>query len=140
MTGRQRDDDRFTAPAKHFLRPDDRVDSVVAAFRENIGLESQNELTRSVVGEKDYDVHALQRGENVRAVRFIPDWPRRSLEPSDRVVAVDSNDKRITARTRLGENIDMTWMQEIEHAVGEDNAAAEVLPPAAGFLPRHDFF
>jgi hypothetical protein len=31
-------------------------------------------------------------------------------------------------------------MKQIKNAVGEDNTAAEVLPPPAGFFPRHDFF
>ena len=140
MTGRQWNDNCLPAPAKHFPSPDDCIDCVVAAFRENVGLESENQLQRSVVSEKHDRIHAFERREHIRSISFTTNWTRGPLQPANRVVTVYANDQRITARARFGEDVNVSGMKEIEHTVSEYNAAAEVLPPSAGFLPRHDFF
>jgi hypothetical protein len=39
-------------------------------------------------------------------------------------VAVDADDENLAERSRLLENLNMTWVEQIEAAVGEDSLAA----------------
>ena len=139
MSGRERNHYCFTAPASHFASPDNRIDRIIDAFHNYIRLQRKNELERSVVAEKNNRVNRFKAGEHVRAICFVPNRPRGTLQSSHGVVTVYSDDERIAASARLSENIDVTGMNQIEHAVCEDNLARDVLPPAAGFFPRQDF-
>ncbi len=64
---------------------------------------------------------------------FILNGSGRAFQPADRGVGIDANHQPMAKVTGLGEIVDVPKMQEVEAAVGENDALALCLPMPHGF-------
>ncbi len=135
MSRSERHYDHTPAPAFHFCRTNDRVFRIIAAFDDHVRLEMPDEVERCVLGENYDQIHALERGEHVRAFGIAPYGARRTLEASHRFIAVDADDERVGAVARRSEDVDVARMKQVEHAIGERHATLSSSFPALGLRP-----
>ena len=82
-----------------------------------------------VLVEHDDAVHRGEGSDQPGPVILVDDRMAVALESPSRGVAVDSHDEVISLGSRGLEQNDMTAMQEIEDAVGEDDGALQALAP-----------
>ena len=138
MPGCERNDDDLPSPSAHFTGADDGRFGIVAALDQHVGTEGGNQLERRVFVENDNGVHHRKRGQHVTAFGRAANGPLGSLEASNRLVAVDADDKCITGSSRTKEHVDVTGMQKIENAIRKNNPARNRRAPSAGALPAHN--
>ena len=69
----------------------------------------------------DDGIDALERGEHLGALGFGIDRPAGSLVAPHRRVGVHADDERVAERARLPQVADVAGMEDVEHAVGEDD-------------------
>jgi len=130
MAGGERNDHETTAPPFDIVAPNDFGWRVVAAFDEDVWMHRANDRERRILGEDDDGVNALERREHVRAVGLGAHRASRTFKAPHRVVAIEADDERVGGGACGDEQIDVPAMQQIEHAVGERDAAG-------GGPPRH---
>ena len=95
------------------------------------GCSAVDDLVRRVFVEDHDGVDARERREHFGALGLAIDRPIRALlERARRSIGVDGDDQRIAQAPRLAQIAHVAGMQEIEHAVGEDDLLAA--GPAAG--------
>ena len=123
----------------HNVRTDHCIRAVVAALDDDIGLQSSHDFERRVLAEHDNSVDAFQAGENERPFRLRSHRTRRTLESAHRGIAVHANDEPVPCPPRGHQHVDMTGVQEIEDAVGEDDGARAPLAPGTRRIPIEDF-
>ena len=97
-----------------------------------------DELERSILGEGNHEVNALERGEDVGAFGFRPYRPGRSLEAADGSVSVDADDQGIALGASRGQQVDVARMKKIENTIGEDYPAFPLTPPLLRLRPCSD--
>ena len=88
------------------------------------GVSSSNSTTAST---------HVERREHFRTLRLGIDRPAGALVPRTDASRVEADDQRVAERARALQVADVPGMQQIEHAVGEDDRAArrpEVLDQA----------
>lgn len=98
-----------------------------------------DELEGSVLRKYHDEIDAFECGENIRPLSLASHRPRRALEASHRVVAVDADDQRIASVARGGEDVDVPGMKQVEYAVGEGYAILSFLSPESRFVPACNF-
>ena len=135
MTWCQRNDDDLSAPAFDIRRTDDRVVRVIAALDDHIGPEMSDQVKRCVLRENYDEIDALERRENVGALRVGADGPCRALEATYRFIAIDADYQRVGRLSRGGKHVDMARMKQVEHAVGKCHSTFSARPPALRFDP-----
>lgn len=135
MSGSERHYQHAPAPALHFPCTDDSLFRIIAAFDNHVGLKMPHKIERSVLGENYDEIHALERGEHVRALRVAAHRPGRTLEAAHRLIAVDADDERVGALACGGENVDVPGMQQIEDAVSECDPTLSSRFPTPGLRP-----
>src|SRR6266403_1169107 len=138
MSGCERHYQHPPAPAFHFLRTDDRIFGIIAAFDDHVGLQMSDKIERRVLGENYNEVHALERSEHVRALRVAAHRPRETLEAAHRLIAVDADDERVGAVARSSEYVDVPGMKQVEHAIGECYPTLSSSFPTPGLGPRRN--
>jgi len=131
MSGGERNDDQTAAPSFDIRASDDIGWRVVAALDEDVRVQRTNDRERRVFGEDDHGVDALERREHVRAIGLGADRASRAFETPHGVVAIEADDERVGRGARGHEQIDVPAVQQIEHAVGERDAAGAG-PPRHG--------
>ena len=106
------------------VTPDDAVRAPVGSLDEHIGLDRRNQCLWCVFVEDRHRVDAPQCGDNLRSLVLRIDWTRWSLVGAHRAVRIDRDDQRITERPGVGRIADVTRVEQIEDAIGEDDAAS----------------
>ena len=139
MARRERNDDDVASPSAHFTRADDGGFGIVAALDQHVGTEGGDQFERRVFVENDDGVHHRERGKHVAA--FGARRERAAPVPSgaERTRRCYADDERVTGSSRAEEHVDVTGMQEIEHAIRENNPARARRAPGARALPAHEF-
>ena len=135
MSGSERHYDHAPAPAFHFCRTNDRVFRIIAAFDDHVRLEMPDKVERRVLGENYDEIHALERGEHVRAFGVAPYRARRTLEAAYRLIAIDADYERVGAAARGSEDVDVAGMKQVEDAISERHATLPSSFPALGLRP-----
>jgi len=135
MTGGERDDYDFPAPAPDFSGADDSLFGVVATLHNNVGLEVFDQVERSIFGKDYHEIDTLERSKHISALRVAADRAGRALEASNGFVAVDADDQSICGLPCCPEHIDVTGMKEVEHSIGERDPAFSSRSPTLGFNP-----
>src|SRR5687768_8562695 len=97
-----------------------------------------HELEWCVLLEDDDGVHTLERSEHIRALRLRAHGTLGSLETAHGIVAVETDDQGVTPFTRATQDIDVPRMEQVEHAVREDDPTRSCLAPAPCGGPRQD--
>lgn len=103
---------------------DDLIAGPIAALDKHVGEKCGNDFARRGLAENHDAVHALKRGKNFRAFVFWKNRPTRAFEFSDARVAIDANDKRFAEGAGLFEALNVTGMEQVKAAVGENDAAS----------------
>jgi len=86
-------------------------------------MQGDNELEWGVLRKEHNGVDRFERGEHVGARSLGVHGPPGSLEAAHRCIRVDSHYQRIAHGACGQEEIHMAGMQQIEHAIGEDDRA-----------------
>ena len=95
LTRGQRYDDDFPAPRADFPRANDRLDRVVAAFHDDIGMEMKDQLERCVLLEANHCVDHRERSKHVTALRQRANGPGGSFQSPHGGIAVHADDERL---------------------------------------------
>ena len=139
MSSRKRHNHHLPSPTFDFGRADNRVFGIVSAFHDDVGSQQLHQIERSVVRKNYYQIDAFERSENVGSLSIAANWTVRTLETADRLVAINANDQRISGRSRSAENIDMSWVKQVEDTISERDLALSRRPPALCVYPRRNF-
>lgn len=121
---------------------DDVFDSPVAAFYEDVRLNGLNQLVGSILVKGYNGVHTGERGEHIHALLCGVERARRAFEAAYRVAAVDADDEKVTELASAGQKVGVPSMQNIETAVGENDApgAAQGRNYAGDVVTAQHFF
>jgi hypothetical protein len=123
MAGSQRNHFYMAPPSLHFPGSNDGINSIVATLGYHIGPKCNNQIKRCVGIKKNHSIHRLQRGQHIGSLRLTADGTALALESFYRCIGVHSHNQGIAESARLGKDINMAGMQEIEYSVGEDDLA-----------------
>src|SRR6266404_6050449 len=110
MSESERHYQHAAAPALHFPCTDDSLFRIIAAFDNHVGLKMLHKIERGVLGENYDEIHALERGEHVRALRVAAHRPGGALESAHGLIAVDADDERVGAVARGRQDVDVPGM------------------------------
>jgi hypothetical protein len=107
-------------------------ESIIPAFDINVGLGLPNDLNGPHGGENGHSVDATESGEDVGAVGFAINRAIRAFELADGIIAIDGDEEDVTTGAGGLEVLDMAGVEEVEAAIGQDEAAPGL---ALGFPP-----
>jgi len=141
IAGRDRNGDDAAAGGFHFLATNDLIAGPIATFYENIGEKHGNQFARRWGIENHHGVYTLQRREDFRSLAFGDDRAAFAFQLADTGVAVERDDERIAEFARLLQAANVAGMQQVEAAIGENNAATVAIlaaKPQNRLLKRQD--
>ena len=130
MTRFDRHSDHPPASRLDDVAPDDGVFGPIGAFDEHVRLHRGNQIKRCVLVEDDDPINARERLEHLGPLGLAGDRTIGSLVLTDGSVGVHTNQQRIAKLTRVLQIAQVTDVQQVEDAVGEDDL------PAGGAQPR----
>jgi hypothetical protein len=113
-----------TAGGFDFFAANDLIAGPVATLDEDIGKKSGDDGARSGFVEDEDSVDAFEAGEDFGALVLRNDRAARSFEGANAAIAVDADDEVIAEGAGGFETADVSGVQKIEAAIGEDNFAA----------------
>jgi hypothetical protein len=108
----------------YFLAADDLIAGPVAAFYKHIRKQTGDDFAWGEIIENHDRVDAFQSSENFGTFAFRQDWTPGAFQLADTGVAVEANNEHVPETASLLETADVTGVQQIETAVGEDDLAA----------------
>lgn len=98
----------------------------VAAFHEHLGLDSENQLERSVFLEPNDEADRFECRDDRRTIRQTIDRTIIAFaEPPHRFIGVERDDEARPERAGLREAGDVAAVENIEYAIGEYQGALE---------------
>ena len=100
---------------------DDLIGGPVGALDEDVGLQLADDRLRRVLVEDHGGIDGRERGNHFGALVFRIDRPRRPLVRTNRSIGIDADDQRIAEGAGSVQIADVTRMEQIEDAVGEDD-------------------
>src|SRR5436190_11563348 len=113
------------APARlDGIPPDDLIRGPVRALDQNVGLHAADDVTGRVLVEDRDGVDALERGQQLGPLVLGVDRAGGTLVAADRRVGIETDDQEIAVRARRRQVTEVAGMQDVEDAVGEDDALA----------------
>jgi hypothetical protein len=135
----ERDGVHGAAAREHAGRADDVRHRPVAAFHQHVRATGLDERGRRVVVEPGHGVHRLERRDQRHAVRQRVHRPARALaQAPHRGIAVQRHDQRRAERARARQVGHVAAVQEVEHAVGENERPRQRRRPAHRRARRED--
>jgi len=124
IAGNYGDGNDATAGGFHFLTSDNLIAGPVSTFDEHVRKQAGDDFARGRFIENNHSVDRFQSGENFGAFAFRQDGAACAFQLADARIAIEADDEHVAKRACLFENADMPGMEQIEAAVGEDDAAA----------------
>ena len=120
---------RTTRPPRRFndLAPDDVIGAPVCPFDQNVGLHLGDDCERRVFVEDDDGIDEPKRQENFDPLLRSIDRSIGAFVRAHRPIRVDTDDQRISELSCLVQVADVSWMQQVEHTVGEHDGSAAAL-------------
>ena len=116
-----------TAPAHDVAGANDGMHRPVTTLDQHIRSAKANELQRRVVTEPGDHRHRLQCRHHRQTIRQRIDRTIRALGQSAHgIIIVQCHDQTGAQRTGFGQVSDMTAMQDVEHAIGEDQRSRQL--------------
>ena len=119
--------DHAASPALDLGPTHDLVESPVSALGQHVGPQGQNRRQGRRLAKLNHPVDALEGGQQLHALAGWNQGAIRSLEPPDAGVAVDGHDESVAQSSGLLEAADVSHVQQIEAAVGENHGLATPL-------------
>src|SRR5512143_1174765 len=111
MSWGERNDSDGASPTAYVARTHDRRLRIVPSLHQDVRPQCRDQLERRVLVEYHDGVDHPQGGQHVASLRCAPYRTLRSLEPAHRLVAVDSDDERVTLPTRAKQHVDVAGVQ-----------------------------
>src|SRR5438105_3175839 len=108
--------------AYHLLTP------IIASFCQQLRPHPLEQINGSVLIEDDDQVHRLECGEDFGPRLHVLHGAATSLQPPYPSIAIEPYDQAITKPVRLRQELDVTWMENIEAAVREADPCAHSAP------------
>jgi hypothetical protein len=133
--------DDAAAGGFHFFATDDLIAGPITAFYEDVREKRGNQFARRRRVEDHHGVDALQRHEDFRALALRDDRTAFAFQLPHAGVAIEPDDERITQFARQLQAADVAGVQQVEAAVGKNDAAAVAFlaaKPQNRFLERQD--
>jgi len=124
--------DNSTAARLDGIAADNLIRRPIRPFYENVGLYESDDHVGDVLAEDDDRVDALERAEQFRALAFRCDRALGPLVAANRIVGIESDYQNVSKRARSLEVSDVPRMENVEHAIREDD------PSAGGALAPHE--
>ena len=124
ITGNEGDRKDAAAGGLDFFPAHDLISGPVAALHQHIGEQPRDNFPRRDLIENDNRIHALERGENLCPLARRQDRPTLPFQLAHACVTIQADDQGVTKLASLFENTDVARMQQIEAAIGENDAAA----------------
>ena len=123
--GDERHADDPAAPGLDPVGADDAVAGVVGAFDQDVGRERLDQLERRVLVEQHDAVHRGEAGEHPGRAACSSATGRPAPLPRRRTDAsvLTPDDQGVALAPGGLEQLDVAGVQQVEHAVGEDDAA-----------------
>src|SRR5579863_674117 len=121
-------DPDLSAPAVHQIGSDNGLDVVVSALDQQIRTSLADQRRRRIIVEGGDQIDGGEARQNQRPRFQAVHRPALALGPAYGVVGIDRHDQAIAPAARLGEIGDMSWMKDVEAAVGETDLQA-AFPP-----------
>ncbi len=103
-----------------FFPADNLIPGPIAAFDEYIGQKRGDDFARRQFVENDDGVHTLEGRKNFCSFELRQNGPARAFQFAHAGIAVDANDKGIAKGASLFEALNMSRMQKVEAAIGEN--------------------
>jgi hypothetical protein len=125
----------------HFFAAHDLVAGPIAAFCQDVGEQARNEFAGSEVIENHDGIHTFQGRENFGTLAFGDDGTAFALELPHAGITVQPDDERVSPFARQLQAADVAGMQQVEAAVGENDAATVAFlaaKPQNRFLKSED--
>ncbi|HEY1468816.1 MAG TPA: hypothetical protein VGF61_07215 [Candidatus Acidoferrum sp.] len=113
-----------TAGGFDFFAANDLIAGPVATLDENIGEKSRDDGARSGFVEDEDGIDAFETGEDFGALVLRNNRAAGSFEGANAVIAIDADDEEIAEGAGGFEAANVSGMEKIEAAIGEDNFAA----------------
>lgn len=135
MSRGERHDGDASAPRFYFAPADDGIGNIIPSLHQHVRAQSDNEIERGVLRKEYNGVHRFERGDNVGARSLGAHGPPGSLEATHRCIRVDSHHERIAHGTGGQKEIHMPGMEQIEHAIGEDDRSTRCRAPCGRLVP-----
>src|SRR2546423_1037964 len=121
----ERDD--ATARPLDLLAPVYLFEGVVAALREHVRQDFNDERARRLLVEDRHEVNGREGREKFGALALVHHGAARALQSAHRAVAVDGDEQSVSQTTRRFEVAHVPDVQDVEAPVREDEPA----PPGA---------
>ena len=140
MSWLDRDADHSSAARFDYVASDDGILSPIGAFDEDIRLQGGNQIVRRVLVEDDDAVDAGEPFEDLRALCLGGMGPVGSFDRAHRPIRVHADEKGAAEAARLLEVTEVSYVQEVEDAVGEHDRqtdGAELVDTLAGRIGGH---
>src|SRR5258708_9988725 len=115
---------------------------VVRAFGVNIGAHFFQQRLHVWFGEEHNVIHAAKCGDELSAGIFIEDWAPGPFQMADARIGIHTHNENVAFTARTFKIANMSEVQSVEAAVGEDDPLAVTLmfrEPHAQLIPRNDF-
>src|SRR4051794_7928682 len=84
-----------------------------------------DELCRGVLVEQDRVIDDVKGADQGDSVRFPVDGAGRTLEPPRTGIRVETHHQDVAQGAGTAQELDVTGMEDVEHAVGKDDALTE---------------
>ncbi len=130
VAGFQGESEDLATGGFNFFTAGDEV-GPISALDEDIGQDGGDEIAGGVFIEESDGIDGGQGEGDAGACLFVADGTGGALEPLDARVCVEGEDQNIAESAGGFEQADMTGMEEVVAAIGEDDAFALVLPDGA---------
>ena len=121
----------------------DGIRRVVGAFGLYVGANLGDDGSHIGFGENHHRVHVCERGNDLGAFRLGHNGPSLALELPHGLIRINCDHQPASESLGSAQISHVTYVQQIESAVSEDDRLAAVPPGLhvpAEFLPSHDFF
>ena len=100
-----------------------RSRSVIAAFDINGGTNSFDQARHTHLRKKDDIVYTLERRDDFGPVAFAVQGPAFSFQRTNRIIAVNRDDKRVAERARGLEIANVPGVQQVKAAIRQNKLA-----------------
>src|SRR5437868_3073853 len=97
-----------------------------------------DQIERRILRENYDKIDAFECGKHICALGIGTHGTPRTLEATDRLIAVDTDDQRVGSRARRAQHVDVSGMEQVEHAVGERDPTLFPRSPALSLNPSRD--
>jgi len=123
IAGFEGNGNHFAAVGFDLFAAHNRACAPIGAFYQHIGKQRGDQFARRGFVKNHHEVHGCQGRQDLGTFPFAYDGPSWSFQCANAGVTINADHQEVAQRTAAVEGANVPRMQQIETAVGEDNAA-----------------